>query len=606
MGQKNKKIYTLIFENQVESGTRKIIKEAMSIDKARKVFKDIPENDFSKIINSAPDTTHTTRGVFIDTIGIWMLDQWQKGNLDSSNIFSTKDLLKKYNLISNKNDLKIGNLKSFTPQSLAVKLQELGNLITMGRNESNEDNTKARCRVYSDPEWIIYVPQTHADARILGGDTRWCASSSNPVSWEKYADEEDTLYILVNNNTGNKYQFCFDANEYRDAEDDSVSPGSIGLTKGAKEYFYSIYGKQALLLSFDYIDKDDNNCWIRARKDGKWTFINPETGDLMKEDFWFDDAKPFEYLGDDEYLAVIKLGGNYNIINDGGEYILPQWASYASIVGYDDITAIVRISGKSYFLNDNYELSQPFENIARVPYFNDDLFAVKQDGKYNIFNSTSKSLMYPDGFDIIDISTRPVTVVKDKKFNFLNDEGKLLNHTWFDRINGRAALEADVTIGDKRYILKFKNGDLIEPETNRIISGANTNESRKEKKLTLFEQIVKEAFPDSPKKIKPYTIDPEKVLIVKKFLDNSFERSSVIQPDESGLPKKVRIVIMKSPDGQPFKSMYMEQLEDMLIDRFQNMFLDHTERQKFMHAVLSDWYDNKIGLFGNLSVNSLI
>ena len=123
--------------------------------------------------------------------------------------------------------------------------------------------------------------------------------------------------------------------------------------------------------------------------------------------------------------------------------------------------------------------------------------------------------------------------------------------------------------------------------------------------MTLFEQIVNEAFPSSPEKEKPYTIDPEKVLVVKKFLDNGFTKSAIIQPDDSGLPSKVGIVIMKNPDGSAAKNMYMDQLEDLLVDHFQNMFLNHTERQKFLHQVMTDWYNNKIGLFGNLSVNCL-
>jgi hypothetical protein len=47
------------------------------------------------------------------------------------------------------------------------------------------------------------------------------------------------------------------------------------------------------------------------------------------------------------------------------------------------------------------------------------------------------------------------------------------------------------------------------------------------------------------------------------------------------------------------------QLEDLLIEKFKNMFIDKVERQKFLHQVLDDWFNDKIGMFGNLSVNIL-
>ena len=43
----------------------------------------------------------------------------------------------------------------------------------------------------------------------------------------------------------------------------------------------------------------------------------------------------------------------------------------------------------------------------------------------------------------------------------------------------------------------------------------------------------------------------------------------------------------------------------ILIEKFKNMFIDKIERQKFLHQVLDDWFNDKIGMFGNLSVNIL-
>ena len=51
--------------------------------------------------------------------------------------------------------------------------------------------------------------------------------------------------------------------------------------------------------------------------------------------------------------------------------------------------------------------------------------------------------------------------------------------------------------------------------------------------------------------------------------------------------------------------MIQEDLVDLLIEKYKKMFTDDNERSLFFNQVLSDWYYDKIGLFGNLSVNIL-
>lgn len=105
---------------------------------------------------------------------------------------------------------------------------------------------------------------------------------------------------------------------------------------------------------------------------------------------------------------------------------------------------------------------------------------------------------------------------------------------------------------------------------------------------------------------KPYTINPDKVKIVKNFLDKNFKKGNYDDIGPDGMPRRTRIVAMIAPTGDVLKNMWQEDLLDLLIDRFKNMFLDHTERELFLKQVMKDWFDNKIGVFGNLSVNRLL
>jgi hypothetical protein len=62
---------------------------------------------------------------------------------------------------------------------------------------------------------------------------------------------------------------------------------------------------------------------------------------------------------------------------------------------------------------------------------------------------------------------------------------------------------------------------------------------------------------------------------------------------------------MLSSNGEILQNLGEMQLEDLLIEKFKNMFSNKDERQKFLHQVLQDWFNDKIGMFGNLSVNIL-
>ena len=110
---------------------------------------------------------------------------------------------------------------------------------------------------------------------------------------------------------------------------------------------------------------------------------------------------------------------------------------------------------------------------------------------------------------------------------------------------------------------------------------------------------------DMPEKTGPYCVDPEKVLLVKKYLDTNFKRGEIENLGPDGFPAKVRIAGMLSSNGDILQNIGEMQLEDLLIEKFKNMFIDKVERQKFLHQVMDDWFNDKIGMFGNLSVNVL-
>lgn len=128
-----------------------------------------------------------------------------------------------------------------------------------------------------------------------------------------------------------------------------------------------------------------------------------------------------------------------------------------------------------------------------------------------------------------------------------------------------------------------------------------------EQEKNLIEILKEEIYqmPVDKKANKPYCVNPEKVLIVKNFLDKGFSHHDYEKIGPDGMPLIIKIISMNASDGTPLKYMYTEQMEDLLVDRFQNMFSDRDERSAFLKQVLNDWLHGRISPLGGLSTNRI-
>lgn len=131
------------------------------------------------------------------------------------------------------------------------------------------------------------------------------------------------------------------------------------------------------------------------------------------------------------------------------------------------------------------------------------------------------------------------------------------------------------------------------------------SQSRQLAKILNESETQVQQMPVDKKMNKPYFVNPEKVKVVKKFLDNGFTAHDFERVGSDGFPEKIKIITMNASNGVPLKPMYKDQVKDLLIDKFQNMFLDKVERDLFMTQVLDDWLNNAISVHGILSKNIL-
>lgn len=114
--------------------------------------------------------------------------------------------------------------------------------------------------------------------------------------------------------------------------------------------------------------------------------------------------------------------------------------------------------------------------------------------------------------------------------------------------------------------------------------------TEKQEQQLLEHLIVEQEFP----------IEPQKVLLVKAYLDKHFKRGKLSEFGSNGLPVNTPVVGLLN-NGEVVKNLTARQLFDVLEDEFRGMFSNKIQRSKFLAKVIQDWYANKISKEGLLS-----
>ena len=98
-------------------------------------------------------------------------------------------------------------------------------------------------------------------------------------------------------------------------------------------------------------------------------------------------------------------------------------------------------------------------------------------------------------------------------------------------------------------------------------------------------------------------VEPQKVLLVKKYLDDNFVRAAIPVKLGNGDIVNKAIVGFKGPDGQPAENLSIRNLFWKTQDKFKNIYADKNKRDQFLKQVITDWYNKKISKEGLLTKN---
>lgn len=100
---------------------------------------------------------------------------------------------------------------------------------------------------------------------------------------------------------------------------------------------------------------------------------------------------------------------------------------------------------------------------------------------------------------------------------------------------------------------------------------------------------------------KVYPVEPEKVLVVKKYLDKNFIRGNYSNINANGDIENAPIAGMKNQvTGKVEINMYKSQVFDKVEAEFKNIYDDKVRRTKFLKTVLDYWFKDKISPNGLL------
>ena len=94
----------------------------------------------------------------------------------------------------------------------------------------------------------------------------------------------------------------------------------------------------------------------------------------------------------------------------------------------------------------------------------------------------------------------------------------------------------------------------------------------------------------------------DKVLMVKKFLDDNFVRANFTKPDDNGILAAQPIVVQLDVNRQPSKKTLDDVALFYLIqNKFQKILALDNERDKLLKQIIKDWYKCQISDNGSLT-----
>lgn len=385
-----------IYENNTYSGEYSILKESshslileISVpDAYSKYYKDIDNQTFATIIHTIQGDNNNV--LLPDTK--WVLKMYRnEGDEMMGKLEEIKTALSIFGRMRERQMLPAGiTLEICQSTSDLISFTERVNhdeVFKRTANELSKDIKKAKNDIevlFDDDNWLVLIPRSMEASMYWGSDTKWCTATRNEENnmYEHYT-ENGPLFININKQTGEKYQFHFGDNEFNDGEN---KPIKLPVLKNIDNVstladFYEEYTKK---------DKKAHDCLFVL----DWEFVGE-----------------WELLSRWEVRRVYR-DGLYNLVNRDFELLSKVWFKYIDGLYPNNASAIVELDGRYFvfsvpkktFIGDSYDEIWGFQPTDMI--FSENpinyISIVKNNGKYNLINGNGKLLSPIIWFDEIE------------------------------------------------------------------------------------------------------------------------------------------------------------------------------------------------------------
>lgn len=383
-----------IKENTIKSN---LLTEITCKDAYQRFYSDIPEEDYRKIIAAVQDDFNV-----LSADAKWVLklykkksphlmedlyklrDQYREGYLqifnrmkDTHRISGPEADLNNYHSIS--------ELGTFTYQ---WDIEDIwADNDTWKKRQMRKEFIDAKDdirKLYEDNTWLVVSPNSYEASCYWGDKTEWCTAYKDSDNYYKQYTADGPLYININKQSLEKYQFHFESASFMDQTDSEIDAPILdnlyGATEGLKEFYKKLsreLNKPEIYLTLTFSENEYGRPYDVFNFGDRWVYYHSENQDLKELDFaasmgdWefidgFYSNDPY-----DELCFVRGKDGKFNFINGEGELITRSWFDDFGSWDTDYGTLPIKRNGKwNVLTNRGGDLFKQtdFDNIKEMDY----------------------------------------------------------------------------------------------------------------------------------------------------------------------------------------------------------------------------------------------
>ena len=506
---------------------RQLLNEITVVDAYQRYYNHIPEKDYKTIVSwiqgnntiLAPDTgVKWVLGLYKRYGKTVIEDLYKLHNDEGDGALDIYLRAKQRRMLPNgKADLNqfksIAELVVFVREELDIE-QVLGRTKGEISNAVNKAANEAYF-LYEDDIWKVLIPKSYEASCYWGQDTEWCTATRTTDDWYNYYSKQGPLFININKQTGAKYQFHFESEQFMDKDDMSIDvpifknmDASIELTNFYQRYFsddkekffrlkyeifddnyysYKVYKVNSNFYIYsktydkfitnepilDYYIDDNYNDYtiIRLELVEGWVIYNSYYDEIFAEN-------KFDAIGEFDYdWAYVKKGTEWNILNDEGELLSDEW--FDDMFKYEGGSNLIQVTSNGkvnlYDLSNRELLLSEWVDDIEYDEDIDFLGIVKKDNKYNLLNDNGGFVlpMFVDEYETNTIFTGSEYLIPIKlngKWNFCGQyDKKLQSSVWFDDWAQPYSHYSDhdmtVEVNGETYKVYFEKGYMQNEET---------------------------------------------------------------------------------------------------------------------------------------------